>query len=242
MIRKKTIPLIVLLVVLFQHTTRALEINSFFAQSDMFFKAYVSDGLVKYAQIKRDQATLKELIGYITKADIKSMDEKEQLAFYINAYNIWVIRHIVASYPVGSPMDIEGFFDVKQLVVAGESMTLNELENEKILVYGDARVHFVLVCAAMACPRLANFSFAPERLEVQLTQQTTLALNDKQFLRTNNGQVLLSEIFKWYRDDFGQSDTDLVSFINQYRDKALPTQTSLGYYTYDWSLNDAEVR
>ncbi|NJN25024.1 MAG: DUF547 domain-containing protein [Cyclobacteriaceae bacterium] len=217
----------------------AMDDDQFFAQSDAFFKTHVDEGLVKYGQIKSNTKLLQDLISYVANAEIKSMSGQAQLAFYINAYNLWVIHHIIEYYPVDAPMSIEGFFDKKKIKIAGEEMTLNDLENGKIRAFQDPRIHFVLVCAALGCPPLADFSYTPSQLNHQLEQQTRLALNHRDFLKKTGDKVLLSEIFKWYRDDFGASDAELLHFINTYRNQPLPSQTRLDFYQYDWTLNDA---
>ena len=96
----------------------------------------------------------------------------------------------------------------------------------------------MLVCAALGCPRLGSFSYNELNLEEQLTQQTKLALNNPEFIMVDGDQVKLSEIFNWYRQDFGQSDAEIIAYINTYRIKPLPKNSKLNYYPYDWTLNE----
>jgi len=150
--------------------------DQFFVQSNVFFQLHVANGLVKYNQIKNSKDKIHELIIHVEQTDITTYDADEKLAFYINAYNLLVINQIIKKYPVDSPMKLPGFFDQNKHRIAGESLTLNDLENKKIRTYHDPRIHFVLVCAALGCPKLGGFSFVPEKLDMQLTQQTELAL------------------------------------------------------------------
>lgn len=232
--------ILTLAILLLTNLAFGMDKQHFFIKSDHFFQQNVEDGLVNYKQIGKNVAEIHELVNYVSNTDLGSYDSMEKLAFYINAYNLLVIRQILDHYPVKSPMDISGFFDVQKHLVAGEKLTLNDLENKKVRTYKDARIHFVLVCAAMGCPKLANFSYQATKLENQLTRQTMLALNDPAFLRRHDSDVQLSEIFNWYRQDFGESDKDLVIFINKYRKNHLPENSKLAYYTYDWSLNESK--
>ena len=75
---------------------------------------------------------------------------------------------------------------------------------------------------------------------MQLTQQTKLALNDPDFLQIDGNNVIISEIFSWYAKDFGNSDEDLLTFINNYRNNPLPEKPKLSYYRYDWTLNESK--
>lgn len=237
---KMLIKQIFVLILLLSTSAFAMDTPSFFEQSNQFFQSNVSDGLVKYGQIKSNPSTLNELVNYISTANLDQMDDSGKLAFYMNAYNLYVIKQIIDQYPVGSPMDIEGFFDQKKITVAGEQLTLNDLENKKIRSYSDPRIHFTLVCAAMGCPRLGNFAFTPELVEEQLEMQTRLALNDPKFIRSKGETLEISEIFKWYRSDFGETDADLVLFLKKYRNNEVASDVKLSYYTYDWKLNDAK--
>jgi len=50
----------------------------------------------------------------------------------------------------------------------------------------------------------------------------------------------LSQIFKWYTDDFGGSRSTVIDFINSYRE--IPISDKTGYYPYDWTLNDTALK
>ena len=62
-----------------------------------------------------------------------------------------------------------------------------------------------------------------------------------------NGTVTLSEIFKWYRSDFGNSDLEVCEFLLKYvRDENKKTgleklladkKVKLRYSKYDWGHN-----
>ncbi len=227
-----------LVLILFDSHAFSMDKDQFFVQSNVFFQLHVADGLVKYNQLKNNKDKIHELIIHVDQADLTTYDADEKLAFYINAYNLLVINHIIEKYPVDSPMNIPGFFDRYKHRIAGESLTLNDLENKKIRTYHDPRIHFVLVCAALGCPKPGDFSYVPGKLDMQLTQQTELALNDPNFLQIDGNNVIISEIFSWYAQDFGKSDEDLLTFINKYRKNPLPEKPKLSYYTYDWTLNE----
>ncbi len=103
-------------------------------------------------------------------------------------------------------MDIPGFFDKTKFSIGDNHITLNHLENEIIRpTYQDARLHFVLVCGAKGCPVLENFVYTPEKLEKQIDRQTMKAMSaNPDFIRIDgmNATVSISEIFRWYANDF----------------------------------------
>lgn len=216
---------------------------NFSQQVNQFLGAYVTEGYVKYASIKRNENEIENLYKLIAGHRLEGKSEKEKKAFYINAYNVIVIHTVVKHYPLKSPMDVKGFFDEIKHEVAGEKITLNELEKKKLLEpYEDARIHFVLVCAAKGCPPLANFAYSAEKLNEQLNERVTLAVNNPQWLKTYPQKkiVSLSKIFDWYKQDFIKSNKTMLQWINDYRSKKIPEDFRINYYEYDWTLNEVQ--
>ncbi len=220
-------------------STNAQSITSeFFKEVDGFLSTHVTNGTVNYAAIQNDN-TLANLIKDIKEADLSSADAKTIQAFYINAYNLQVIQKVVSSYPIKSVINKAGFFDTDKVIIANKSMTLNELEKEELIgSFNDARYHFVLVCGAIGCPPITDFAYTPEKLEEQLEQQATIALNNNSFIKVGNGTVELSEIFRWYAKDFGGNKEAIINYINNYRSNKISSDSKIKYYNYDWNLND----
>ena len=213
------------------------DINTFFSKTDSFLKANVSDGKVNYDNICKTPGTLNELVKMVEDISVSKNDPKIYQSFYINAYNILVIKGIANNYPMKSPLDKSGFFDTITYKVAGESLTLNDIENKKLRAqFDDARFHFVLVCGALGCPPLINSAYKPNTLESQLQKQTEIALNNPNFIKVKKGKVELSEIFKWYKADFVKNGTE-IDYINQFRSEQIPPKSKVGYYPYNWQLN-----
>ncbi len=212
--------------------------KSFFDQADQFFKTHVKNGRVDYSKAK-NSTDLKTLISRIENADLSGTDATNNKAFYINAYNLLVINAAAKSYPIAAVTDTPGFFDRKKHKVAGQTLTLNKLEKEKLLkTTKDARLHFVLVCGAVDCPPIVNFAYRPGQLDQQLEVQTVKALNNPNFIKVNGNNVGLSKIFEWYPGDFGGNQKSIIKFINKYRDNDISSNSKISYYNYNWQLND----
>ena len=218
--------------------THAQEIDSFFEGADTFLKTNVSKGRVDYNAIVKHPEQLDELIDLAQQLNVSIQKPEEYQAFWINTYNLLVIKGIVANYPVKSPLDIDGFFDEHQYNVGGKMTTLNGIENELLRAKfpNEPRFHFVLVCAGLGCPPLINEAYTPKEIEAQLQRQTTKALNDPKFIRVEGNTVNVSQIFEWYKGDFEKAG-GILKFINTFRTPKLPDTVKLGYYPYDWSLN-----
>lgn len=211
----------------------------FYHKANDFFKNYVDEGLVDYEKIKNRKSDLEDLKTIISKTDLDGLIGDEKSAFLINTYNILVIDGIVRKYPTKSPLKINGFFDAKIFNVGGEELSLNQVEKEILFKHKpDARLHFVLVCAAVSCPKLASFAYLPKMLEEQLESQTRLVLNDREFIRQDKDKVLFSEIFNWYSNDFRKAAGSSLKYVNKYRTTPFDPKSKTGFYTYDWTLND----
>ncbi|MEP2771363.1 MAG: DUF547 domain-containing protein [Fulvivirga sp.] len=216
-------------------------VSTFNAKTDKFFNRYVNNGMVAYKAIKSNLSEVAGLYAEIESMDLSSASDNEEKAFYINAYNVVVIYQVTKFYPLKSALDQSGFFDKVKHKVAGESLTLNHLEIKKLIIpYQDPRIHFVLACAAKSCPPLASFAYTADQIDKQLEARTMLAINDAGWMKVDasENKVLVSKIFDWYKKDFTATGMSLLEFINKYRNKKIPNNYSVGYYEYDWSLNE----
>lgn len=227
-------------VALYAQTT---EFDTFFEQADTFFAAYVKDGKVAYREIQSNPDQLNQLLEMIANSDLEQASKNEQKAFLINTYNILTIHSIIGNGIPASPLDVEGFFNEQTHTVAGREVTLDQVEKEMLLPnFNDARLHFVLVCAATGCPPLKSFAYVPGKLDEQIQESTEAALNSSYFTRVKSeeNKVLVSELFNWYKQDFLAEAESILDYINTFRNEKIPESYEVDYYTYDWSLNDRQ--
>lgn len=213
---------------------------SFNKATDTFLKQYVKDGKVDYKYLKDNFIEVNQLYGQLAGVNLANATKNEKMAFYINAYNIIVIRQITEYFPLKSALDRNGFFDKVRHQVAGEALTLDQIEKGKVIIpFRDPRVHFAFSCAAIGCPELGDFAYTAENLESMLDQRTSNAINNPEFIIVNasNKEVKLSMIFKWYEKDFQMSETSVMAYINKYRSKPIPGDYSISHYPYNWDLN-----
>ena len=231
---------ILFLFLLLSGTITAQDNSAFFEQADDFFSTYVENGKVKYAEIKQNPKALNDLLALAKTAEVSPEEEAEYKAFWINAYNLAVINGIIKEYPVGSPMDVVGFFNKKKHSLGQQSVTLDQIEHDLLFENfpDEERFHFVLVCAAKSCPPLISEAYKPATLEEQMQRQTENALNDPQFIRVNGNKILFSEIMKWFNEDFTGDGSSLIQYANRFRKNKLPANAEVGFYKYDWDLND----
>ena len=214
---------------------------AFFKKADTFFNTYVSEGRVDYNAINENKADLETLLALAKNTTFAVSDPSNYQAFWINGYNLLVIKSVVDNLPLKSPLDKAGFFDKIKHDIGGHKITLNDIEHK--LLRGnfpkEPRFHFVLVCAGLGCPPIIANAYMPATLDEQLERQTRKALNDPNFIRQQKNKVKISQIFEWYKGDF-TLEGGLLEFINTYREEKLPDNARLSYYAYDWTLNGTQ--
>lgn len=211
---------------------------TFFENADSFFNKYVSNGKVDYKSIHDNPKSLKDLMDVANNMQVSTSNANEYKAFWINAYNLSVIKGIIDNYPTASPLDVKGFFDKTKYDLGGTSLTLNDIENNMLRAkFNEPRFHFVLVCGAKSCPPIIAEAYKPSTLEKQLQQQAEKSLNNSSFIKVSDKGAELSEIFKWYKDDFTKDGQTEVEFLNKFRKDKIPAGSPISYYPYNWKLN-----
>ena len=90
---------ITILLVLFTIIAKANTIEIFFQKSDKFFSTFVVDGKVEYEALKYNSELLDETLQIASSININSLDTNSYKAFWINIYNLMVIKGILNNYP-----------------------------------------------------------------------------------------------------------------------------------------------
>ena len=214
--------------------------DPFLTNANQFFQNSVKYGLVDYQSIKENPSLLNTLTDQIANYLIAGKEPVTQKAFYTNAYNILVIKQVVDNLPIKGPWDVNGFFDTQKFEVAGQMVTLDELEKNILFsAFPDPRLHFVLVCAAVGCPPIADYAFVPDSLESTLQNKTEEVLNIDWYVRVSKKQTAVSKVFEWYRPDFVSDSTTVLDYVNQFRVIKIPAEHEITTYDYNWELNDS---
>lgn len=204
----------------------------------------------------KDVRTLTKLRADLGRVNVGALGPKEQLAFWINFYNVSVVGIVVDHYPVDSIRDIStdplirlNVFSKDHVTFGGRKMSLNDIENEKIREgFKDARIHFAINCAARSCPPIREAAFTGARLDQQLDEQSRRFINGPNGIRLGKkGDTLVihtTKIMDWFGEDFSRWGGGVVPFIRRYatpaRAKAIAAakDVDVEFDEYDWALND----
>ena len=131
---------------------------------DRVLKGYVNEiGEVDYAGLKKNSAELDRYVETLAATSPANRPHlfptrEDRLAYWLNAYNAFVLQAVAARYPVKSVRNmgfLYSFFWLRKFVAGGQRMTLRHLENRMIRKpFGEPRIHFVLVCASLTPEKL----------------------------------------------------------------------------------------
>jgi len=212
---------------------------------DALLRTFVTaDGGFRYKALAADEASLAKLKAFTEQAataDTSKLSREEALAFYINAYNATTIAEVLRLWPVKKVTEEPGFFDKTKHLIAGESLTLNDLETTRIRApYKEPRIHFLVNCASASCPILVGEAITAANLETLLERQATEYVTRTTLFKGKKG-LEISSIFDWYKDDFGGPE-GVRAFIAAHvapeqRDFVSDSANKVGFFNYDWNTN-----
>ena len=205
---------------------------------------------MNYAALKaRDGRALEALRQQLGRVDVATLSRKQQLAYWINVYNVNVVATVVEHYPVDSIRDIStdpiirlNVFKKERVPFGGKLLSLDDVENEKIREgFHDPRIHFAINCAAKSCPPIRMEAFTGAKLDAQLDDQTRRFLARAVRVERDGNRLTVhtTKIMDWFRKDFEAWGGGVVPFVRKYVQME-QREAAVEYDDYDWSLNDAK--
>src|SRR5688572_8697482 len=242
---------------------------------DEILDIYVRDGLVYYRALQLERGRFDRYVQSLadTGADtIKNWEPERQLAFWINAYNAFVLRTVIDHYPIrgkakeypaNSIRQIPGAFERRTHRAGGRTLTLDALERDVIAPFGDPRALFALGRGANGGGRLKSEAFTSARLDAQLTTMTEELVTRRElvFVDIPNGVLSVNPIFSWREDTFAKladqakavydSRSPLERAVLAIIDPLLVPNESeflrkntfrMAFHDFDWTLNDLTGR
>lgn len=239
------------------------------AALDRILDVYVRDGMVYYAALRGERAGLDRYVASLEQAAwVANAPDADRRAFWINAYNALVLRTVINAYPIAGKSDgypaksigqIPGAFDKTKHRVAGQMLTLDEIEKTVIAGFGDTRMVLALGRGALGSARLRSEAYSGAKLNEQLDQQVEEFVRRADVVRIDRalGVVEVSPFFSWREASFVQayaaggdkwasrSPLERALMVMTYPHRLATEREFLALNTfqmkfgaYDWRLND----
>ncbi len=197
-----------------------------------------------------DRAALAGYLDYLQALDPRDYSRAEQMAYWINLYNALTVQVVLDAYPVDTIRDIHeglvpytGPWGDVHANVGGQDLTLDDIEHGILRpIWRDERIHYAVNCAAYGCPHLQQTAFTAENTEQLLEAGARDYVNSARGVDVVDADVVvLSSLYEWYPEDFGDSQEAVMAHLLEYADVELAAQLE-GFagaveYNYDWSLN-----
>jgi len=195
----------------------AAPVDSLHKPFDELLDLYVRDGLVYYEALRGDRA---KLVRYIASLDTPNVvaayvkwNHDEQAAFWLNAYNAFVLRTVIDNYPIRgraseypsvSIRQIPGAFEKLPHRAAGQSVTLDAIEKTVLAEFRDPRLYLALGRGAIGGPRLHSEAFSGYRLEAQLKNVAAECPTRSEciLLDPTANQIAVTPVVGWHDAEF----------------------------------------
>jgi hypothetical protein len=171
--------------------------------------------------------------------------DEEKKSFWINLYNAFV--QIELDQRNGCYSSKDAFFNAKNISIASENISLNDIENSilrrKDALFNDKlspskldnRIHFALNCGAASCPPISCYHSSG--IEDQLEQSEDLFIRGTSKYDPINNTLEISEIFNWYKDDFG-GQSGILQLMSEKGIIPLYSNPTIQFKPYDWTITE----
>jgi hypothetical protein len=188
---------------------------------DQILDVDVRDGYVYYRALRSERARLDRYVASLNvpAATYQSWSREQQMAFWVNAYNAFVLETVIdhypikgssKEYPVNSVRQVPGAFEQIKHRAAGQNLTLDEIEKKILPPFKEPRLYLALGRGAVGSGRLRSEAFVPARLEEQLAEAAAECVTRAQCaqLDRDGGKIAVSSIFSWHEKEFADTYAD----------------------------------
>jgi len=182
---------------------------------DQLLDVNVRDGLIYYRALKQTRASFDRYVAAldVPTAEYDAWARPKQIAFWINAYNAFVIDSVLDHYPIAgkspaypanSLRQVPGVFEKQVRRAAGRRLTLDEIEKSVLAGFGDPRVFLALGRGAVGGGRLRSSAFSSDTLEADLVKVSAECVTRAECASIDaSGHVLaVTAVFSWREAEF----------------------------------------
>jgi len=238
---------------------------------DQILDVNVRDGLVYYRALRASRAVLDRYAGSLNvpAATYQSWSREQQMAFWLNAYNVFVLQTVVDHYPLNgtskayppnSVRQVPGAFEQLKHRVAGQSLTLDEIEKKILPPFKEPRLYLALGRGALGSGRLRSEAYTGDQLQQQLDDVQQEFVSEQTMINIDRSAnvVSVTPIISWHDSEFiaaydkgatgpmaqrSPIERAIVAFVTP---RLLPLEKELlqknefkvTYHPFDWRLND----
>jgi hypothetical protein len=177
---------------------------------DQILDVNVRDGLVYYRALQSGRGALDRYVASLNvpAATYNTWPREAKMAFWVNAYNAFVLQTVVSRYPIrgasgeypaSSIRQIAGAFDQTKHRAAGRSVSLDEIEKTILPEFNEPRLALALGRGAVGSGRLRSEAYVASRLFSQLDAIQAEFVSERHMLRVDRdaGTISTTPILSW---------------------------------------------
>jgi len=206
-------------------------------------------GMVDYKTLRRKRLELKALLQEFDNLDpneYRTWPKEDKIAFWLNAYNIQMLKIITDNYPIKSSrilrlypgwgpnsiLHIKGIWTNYKFLVMDEEFTLSEIDRRFFRKeFDDPRIFFAISRASLSGPPLRNEPYYGYKLNEQLDDQSRRFLSGPLAFRTDREKqrVYLSSLFQ--SSSYGKEFISKFAIDKKFKDQEPTTRAVLNFIT-----------
>lgn len=238
---------------------------------DQLLDLNVRDGLVYYRALKSDRGRLDRYVASLNvpRATYDNWSREEQMAFWLNGYNAIVLQTVINQYPIrgkaegypsSSIRQIPGAFERAKHRLAGQSLTLDEIEKTILPPFKEPRLYLALGRGAVGSGRLRSEAYVASQLASQLNSVQSEFVNDRNMWRIDRltGRISVTPIVSWREAEFvaaydkGEQgpfaqrspiERAILAYVTPHllrleRELVEKNAFQMVFHDFDWRLND----
>src|SRR5262245_13380748 len=226
--------------------------------SSLLSQVVTPDGKVDYQALAERRPVLDAFVGQLATASPDSEPERfpteeHALAYWINAYNAFVLHAVIEEYPIRSVWKVRDgqSFERARHDAGGARLGLHDIEHRILRGrFAEPRIHFAINCASNGCPPMRPEAYEPDGIRDTLQSATRQFLASEWNCRVDAARkrIYVSRLFRMYAEDFaGDVDTTeeyrrgVLAFVAEHTGRPVDdlAEYEVVYNIYDWGLNDA---
>jgi len=180
---------------------------------------------------------------------LEKFNRDEQLAYWLNLYNVTVLDEIARVYPVSDPQDLllgpDSILSKKTLVISGVPLSLDDIQfnilrqnydNDPLVIYG-------LYQGVIGGPNIRKTAYTGKHVYTDLIENALEFVNSNRGTESKNRRVFrVSSLYQRNADYFPDFDNDLTAHLLTYLEgderSDLQKANNIKPDIEDWTITD----
>lgn len=213
-------------------------------------RKYVTPTLVDYESLSKSKELPEAMRELATVSPKKFATNQERLAYWINAYNLLVLKNICEHYPIDYARDVGGNFSSQQFVVAGTPLSAEGVFSLYLVPLATKvePLSLFLTCkGAVGFPPLMDHAITAEHLKEESRAAAEAYANSPKNVvyDAKRNRLYVSAFYDWNRSTLESKYGNVYSMINELLAKKIDigdaNMIKSPTLKFDWRVNDTKL-